>query len=199
MKKQTILKDVQARIKDIQAKRSAELAEIRDRQAEARTQIEAASLAMKEATEVLNVDEYEKAKTDKRKWQTALDMYNARYAQIQQQELVTEADSDSVINSLLQYEEDLAQEFKQAIAEPLQALKKLLTEYADEVQEVENTLDLWQEDIHPNYSTRGGSSFVDPNTGERTDRSAVPVPVHRLPYTGCEDAAQLKTYLDKAI
>lgn len=197
--KKSVLQEVQARIASIQQKRAAELAEIREKQAEARTQIEAASLAMKEATEVLNVEAYEKARNDKKKWQTALDMYNARFNQIQAQELVTEADSDSVINSLLAYEEEIAQTFKQAMKDPLQILKKLLDDYEDEVQEVENTINIWQTDIHANYSTRGSASFVNPDTGERTDRSAVPVPVHRLPYTGCSEATQLKTYLEKAL
>lgn len=198
-KQQTALQTAQERIKELQTKKAADLAEISEKQKEARTQIEAADLAMKEATEALNVEEYEKARANKLKWQTALDMYTERYKQIQQQELISEADSDSIVNDLLFYEEDLAENFRRALFPKLQELKTILWDYRDEVEKIENTLHTWETEIHANYTTRGASSFIDPDTGIRTDRSAVPVPIHRVAYNGCKEAEILATYLHTAL
>ena len=199
MKKQTPLQTVQARIREMQEKKAADLAEIKEKQKEARTQIEVADLAMKEATEALNVEDYETAKANKQKWQTALDMYTDRYTQIQQQELISEADSDKIVDSLLFYEEDLAEDFRRAIFPKLQELKKILWDYKDDVERTEDTLRTWEAEIHANYNTRGVSTFIDPNTGIQTDRSAVPVPIHRVAYNGCKEAEILATYLQKAL
>ena len=111
MAKQTVLDEVKNRMKEMQDSKAAQLETIRQKQAEARSQIEAAALAMKQATEEMNVDSYEEAKNRKRKAQTALDMYNGRYEQIKQQEYISEAESDSVVDSLLEYEKQLAEDF----------------------------------------------------------------------------------------
>lgn len=197
MAKQTVLDEVKNRMKEMQDSKAAQLETIRQKQEEARTQIEAAGLAMKQATEEMDVDSYEAAKNQKHKAQTALDMYNGRYNQIKQQEYISEADSDKVVDSLLAYEGTLAEDFKAAVAEHLKALAGLLKDYRDAVADTENTLTSWQQDIHANYSTRGGTQYYDEFTGKYTDRSKTPVPVHRMAYTGCDEAARLSTYLDK--
>ena len=126
MAKQTVLQEVKDRMKELQDSKAAQLAEISQKQDEARSKIEAAALAMKQATEEMNVDRYEEAKHAKSKAQTALDMYNGRYNQIKQQEYISEADSDKVVDSLLAYEGTLAEDFKAAVAEHLKALAGLL-------------------------------------------------------------------------
>lgn len=197
MAKQTVLDEVKNRMKEMQDSKAAQLETIRQKQTEARSQIEAAALAMKQATEDMNVDSYEEAKNRKRKAQTALDMYNGRYEQIKQQEYISEADSDKVVDSLLAYENQLAADFKAAAAVHLKKLAELLKDYKAAVQDTENTLTSWQRDIHANYNTRGGTTFYDEFTGQHTHRSPQPVPVHRMAYTGCDEAARLSTYLDK--
>ena len=152
---------------------------------------------LKQATEEMNVDSYEAAKNQKHKAQTALDMYNGRYNQIKQQEYISEADSDKVVDSLLAYEGTLAEDFKAAVAEHLKALAGLLKDYKDAVRDTEVTLTNWQRDIHANYNTRGSSQFYDELTGKHTDRSPRPVAVHTMPYTGCAEAARLSDYLGK--
>lgn len=193
MVKRNTAQEVLARIKKMQDSKTAELTAIESKQAEARTQLEAARLAIKDATERMDLKAYEKAKEDKRRAQTALDMYSGRYTQIQQQEYISEEDSDKVIASLLEYETQLAADFKQAVAEPLKALASVLQEYDTGVQETERALHIWQQDIHANYISAG---TIYSETG--TNRSPRPVPVHVLPYTGCDEAAQLGDYLKKA-
>ena len=195
MAKQNILQDIKRRMKEMQDSKAAQLETIRQKQTEARSQIEAAALAMKQATEEMNVDAYAEAKDRKRKAQTALDMYSGRYEQIKQQEYISEAESDSVIDSLLEYEERLAEDFKAATAVHLKKLAELLKEYNAAVQDTESTLTAWQRDIHANYTTRGATIRTDPRTGQRTDRSEEPVPVHRVTYNGCSEAHRLGEYL----
>lgn len=198
MAKNTILQEVKKRMADMKESKAAQLETIRQKQEEARTQIEAAALGMKQATEEMNVDSYEEAKNRKHKAQTALDMYNGRFKQIQAQEYISEADSDKVINDLLAYEDKLAADFKEATAEPLKQLAKIHKEYLAEVKDTERTITAWQKDIHANYSTRGATMYQDKDTGKWTDRSPGPVPVHTMPYTGCSEAEQLGAYLKKA-
>lgn len=198
MEKQNILQNVQRRMKEMQDNKTAQLVTIRQKQQEARSKIEVADLGMKQATEEMNIDAYEKAKNAKHKAQTALEMYNERYSQIKQQEYISEAESDSVIDSLLEYEKILAEDLKTAAAEPLKALSKLHEEYMAAVNDTEKTLTAWQRDIHANYSTRGLTTRIDPLTGNKTDRSETPIPVHAQRYEGCREAIQMGNYLEKA-
>lgn len=197
MAKQTVLDEVKTRMKEMQDSRAAQLETIRQKQTEARSQIEAAALAMKQATEEMNVDSYEEAKNRKRKAQTALDMYSGRYEQISKQEYISEAESDSVVDSLLEYENQLAEDFKAAAGVQLKKLAELLKDYKAAVQDVESTLTSWQRDVHANYNSRGGSAFYDEFTGHHTHRSPQPVPVHRIAYTGCAEAGRMEEYLKK--
>lgn len=198
MVKQDTLREVKTRMKEMQEAKAAQLETINQKQAEARAQIEAAALGMRQATEEMNVEDYEKAKAAKRRAQSALDMYTERYRQIKQLEYVSEEESDKVIDGLLAYEEKLADDFRRAVAEPLKALAALHAAYIAAVADTESTLTAWQRDIHANYSTRGLTRRTDPLTGEVTDRSETPVLVHRLPFKGCGEAAVMGEYLEKA-
>lgn len=198
MAKQITLQEVKARMKEMQETKAAELATIQKKQEEARAQIEAAGLAIKSATERTDLEAYEEAKAQKRKAQTALDMYDGRYDQIRKQEYISEAESDKVIDSLLAYEMQLEVEFKEAVGERLRELSKILEDYRTEVQATEDTISAWCRNIHANYNTRGMSTRIDKVTGQLTDRSEKPIPVHVMPYNGCGEAAQLGDYLKQA-
>ena len=197
MAKQTVLDEVKNRMKEMQDSKAAQLETIRQKQEEARTDREAADLAIKEATEHMNLEAYAEAKDAKRKAQTALDMYNGRYKQIKQQEYISEAESDSVVDSLLEYEKQLAEDFKAAAAVHLKKLAELLEDYKAAVQDTEDTITAWQRDIHANYNTRGAMTRTDPLTGEQTHRSERPIAVHTMPYTGCPEADRMGHYLEK--
>ena len=198
MAKQTILQEVKDRMAGMIAEKTAQLDKIRQLQQEARTQIEAAGLAMKKATEQMDVDAYEAAKTAKRKAQTALDMYAGRYKQIEAQEYISEADSDKVVDSLLEYEDRLTEDFKAALVEHLKVLAELLENYSEAVKDTEQALVDWQQNIHLNYNSRGRATYTDEFTGERTYRSPSPIPVRVMGYTGCPESSQLREYLKKA-
>lgn len=190
MAKQTVVEEVKARMQEMQQKKAGELETVRQRQQEAQTQKEAAELAIREATDSMDLEAYEEAKTAKRKAQTAIDMYSGKYAQISKQEYISEADSDKVIDSLLAYENELAAGFKAAVAEPLKKLDELQRTYFDAVEDVEQTIRAWTDNIHANYRSAG---TIYAETG--TNRSPHPVAVHTTPYTGCGEAHRLAQYL----
>ena len=193
MAKQTVLQEVKARMQEMQDKKASELQAIHDRKTEAQTQKEAAELALKEATERMDLEAYEEAKDARRKAQTAIDMYGGRYSQISKQEYISEEESDKVLDSLEAYEVELAAGLKEAMAEPLKQLAKMLQDYKDEVADVERTMKAWESGIHANYRSKG---TVYRETG--TNRSPAPIPFHRMPYEGCSEAVQLSEYLKKA-
>lgn len=198
MAKQNVVAEAKDHMRELLDLKAADLETIGTRKREARAQLDAAALAMKRATEVLDMDAYAAAVEDQRKAQTALAMYSARYTQIEQQEYISETESDKTIDALLEYEEELAADFKAAIAAPLQKLDNVLADYLASVKDAEDVITEWQKSVHANYSTRGATTRVDPLTGERTDRSETPVPVHRMLYEGCREAEQLRDYLKKA-
>lgn len=184
MAKQNILQEVQASIKEMQDKKQADLDKIAEKKEEARQQIEAAAQAMNAATEQMDVDAYEEAKTAKRKAQTALDMYNGRYAQILGQEYISEAESDKVIDSLLAYDREVVAGFEKDLAEHLLAIKSLLDSFNAEEARTLNTITLWQESIHKNYRTLGRTLYTDPETGKQTARSKNPVNIMQYAQMG---------------
>ena len=190
MAKQTVVEEVKARMQEMQQKKAGELETVRQKQQEAQTQKEAAELAIREATDSMDLEAYEEAKTAKRKAQTAIDMYSGKYAQISKQEYISEEDSDKVIDSLLAYEDELAAGFKAAVAEPLKKLDELQRAYFDAVDDVEQTIRAWTGNIHANYRSAG---TIYRETG--TNRAPHPVPVRTTPYTGCDEAHRLAQYI----
>ena len=192
MAKKTIVQEIKERMREMQDTKKADLESIQQKKAEAQERREMADLSLKDATEHMDLDSYEAAKQAKRKAQTAIDMYNERYKQISQQEYISEKESDKVIESLLAYEEELTENFKEAIAEPLKKLGQMRYEYKTAIAETEATINEWVTNIHANYRSRG-TTYSE--TG--TDRSQVPVPVHRTPFVECAESAQLGNYLER--
>ena len=194
----TALEEVKDRMRELKEQRASELQTIQQKMQEAEAKIDTEGRAMQQAIETMDEEAYIKAKQEKQRARLAHEMYKGRYSQIMKQELISEADSDAVIDSLLSYEGQLAADFAQDIAGPMRDLAQLYTAYTDEVKSVELTLLAWQQHIHKNYRTRGGTVYTDEVTGETTDRSKTPIPVHTTPYTGSPKAAQLGDFLRKA-
>lgn len=63
MAKQTVVEEVKARMQEMQQKKAGELETVRQKQQEAQTQKEAAELAIREATDSMDLEAYEEAKT----------------------------------------------------------------------------------------------------------------------------------------
>lgn len=192
MSKTNVIEKVKSQIREMQETKEKELEIVKTKEAEAYELKAAAEAALKDATSYMNLEAYEAARENRKKAQIALDMYSAKYKQIAQKEYISEEESDKVVDSLLSYEDDLAENFKAAIAEPLKILNELQEKYFNEIKATEQTIVEWTRKIHPNYRSFG-TTFAD-----GTNRSKEPVAVRRLPFEGCKEANQLKNYLKKA-
>ena len=192
----TPLQVAESQMKELLQVKAAELEKICNLKREAAAELRAASDAMEKATQELDSAAFEEAKAARQRAENKAGMINDRFSQVQRRELITEAESDAVIESLLKYEDDLNEDFRAAIAGPLEQLAELLSAYKKEIRAVETFISRWTADIHANYRTRGTSLFIDENGGY-TDRSAAPVPVHPIPFRGITEAAILLTALEK--
>ena len=195
MEKKTQLEIAKAKMRELLDNKASQLREIQTKICDAKTKAEEADAAISTATEKMDLNGYEEAVAAKRKAKTALDMFSSRYKQLQGQQIISEEDSDKVIDSLLEYEDQIAERYKADIAGPLKTLNELTKAYRAEVADTEETIRAWSRDVRPNYSTRGTMSRIDPETGERTDRSDHPVAVHQIPYLGCDESTVLEGLL----
>lgn len=198
MAKITTLEAVKNKMKELQEARQAQFDKIRQMQETYRAQISDADRTMKQATAELDLDAYDTARQARRRAMSGLEMYDKREKELWAQEIISEPESDRIIDDLLRYEEELAADFRTAIEKPIRQLSQIHAKYMAELNDTENTLEAWQQDIHANYTTRGKTIYTDPATGKTTDRSKTPVPVHVTRNEGCAEAAQLEQYLKKS-
>lgn len=184
--------EVASKIERLTATREQDIATIKLHIEESTAKANKARAEMDAATREMDAAAYEKANTARQKAEVALEMYNARLGQLYGAEIVSEEESDKTIEELLTYEAALAADYKQAAEKPLLELKTITAAYMDAVEETEQTIKLWERRIHPNYRNPG-AIYAD-----GTNRSQRPVPVHVLPYLGCEIAVQTQRFIDGA-
>ena len=163
-----------------------------------RKSLATAEANLKEATRATDLDAYQEAKAEIGRCKTALQMYEARFAQLNGLSMITEQESDAVIDDLLTYEQNLREDFEKSIEKHIAALAELVGEYDKEVTDIEKAITTWTGTIHSNYRTFGRGSYLDKTTGERVYKSNYAVPVHATPYEGGDAFCLLKDYLKKA-
>lgn len=191
MKTKNVPAEVMKRVESLEKKKAEELAAIQNKIDENARTLAEAEKEIKTATESTDLTAYQAAKQKKHNAIEAVEMYRARYSQLENKAFVTRKDSDATIDNLLKYEKDIEAEFKEAIAEPLENLKAIYKEYRDGVTAAETTIDAWTHRIHANYRSTG-TTYAD-----GTNVSPVPVPVRRTPFSGCEESALVKNFIDK--
>ena len=191
MKTKNVPAEVMKRIKGLETKKAEELAAIKSKVNENAATLAEAEKEIKVATESTDLTAYQAAKQKKHNAAEAVEMYNARYTQLENKAFVTRKDSDATIDALLKYEADIEAEFIEAIAEPLADLKAIYEEYCDGVTAAETTIAAWTHRIHANYRS-AGTTYAD-----GTNVSPVPVPVHRTPFEGCKESVLVKNFIDK--
>ena len=192
------LQKIQERMKAIQEKRAAELAMVGEKREASRKAAEKAEMDLADAVDAMDEGGYVKASQAAQRASAALEMYSRHYEQLDKRELVTEAESDAVIDELLIFEAVQGKRFLSAIAGPLQQLDKLCAEYGATIKDAEATLEAWEKGIHPNFRSFNGALYTD-TEGRRTNRSRKPVPVHAAKYEGCPEAYQIRTFLEKIL
>lgn len=189
------IEQVSRKIRQITEVRQKDLEGLAALGGEAREELNKATEELEAAARDMDEKRYQEAEKKREAAALRLSMCDAKYKQVRDQKYVTEAESDEVINSILEFEQQIADEFTAKSKLLLGDLREMLADYLQKVNEAEGVLQRWTSQIHANYSTRGMTSFIDPVTGERTDRSASPVPVRPNKYTGCEQAQVISNFL----
>ena len=147
----TVREEVNERIKKLLDERAAEYAANTQQIAACDSTIREQTTAMQTATEATNVEDYEKAKSAIHKAEVAKEMYLARQEQLNAREIVSEEESDKVIESLLRYNAKLAEDFDKAVLEHLEPLKKIYADYVTEKEALTHTAYMWTQQIRPTY------------------------------------------------
>ena len=180
----TLVEDKQQRLSTLQQKLS-----------DAYKRMDEATNDMAAATVDMDLEACEKAKDRKRKAASDIEIYNAFLNKLQSQAVITEEESDKVIDSLLEYERGLSADFEATTSAALYELSETLKAYQEEIRQTELLMNLWTREIHANYNTRGTSSYFDPETGTRTYRSPDPVPIRSKAFRGCELSTVIESFL----
>ena len=186
----TKLNSISERIDTLTGDYNRQLNAIAEAVSKANTELAAYRQQMDEASLNEDLKRYTAARNARTDKETLIEMLRAKYDRIVAAGMVTDEESDAQIRELLDYEHELAADFKQAIAEPFRVLASLCTEYAALVQRTEGTISRWTSEVHPNYRMDGKTVF-DPETGKYTDISKKPVPVRSQPFRGCPEYIRL--------
>lgn len=149
--KKAIIEEVKDKIRSLQDERQKELEEIQARIDEEVTKARAAAAAIEKAVDALDVDAHMQAKEAEARAKTAIDMYRARQEKISKRKYITEEESDRVIDSLVEYEKELAEEYKKELAGILSTLDAATKKYQNAVTDAESTISAWTLTIHANY------------------------------------------------
>ncbi len=125
-------------------------------------------------------------------------MYSARYKRLLIKEFISEEESDKVIASLLEYEEELSFDYARSVKELLKKLIKLHEQYTENIKKSEETISKWTHNIHANYIQKNTIRTLP--DGTKTHRLETPVPVHIMPYAGSDLSMAIEKFLnDKAV
>lgn len=181
-------KEIDTRINSMQAEKQSALEDIKEKQAKAQASLTAIEQDIKAASAERDIDKYSKARAEKNKITLELEMYNDSYNQIKKQEYISEIESDKIIDELLSYEHQLEKDFRKALAEHIEQLRKLLKDYNAAVNETEATMYRWISTIHANYRQEAGRYKM----GGRRDKARN---IRTLPFTGCGAASRLDKYI----
>lgn len=191
MKTKNIPAETMRKIDEFEKEKAAELEAIAQQIKEKNDALAAAKDEIQKATESTNLKAYTAAKAKEAEVSAAIEMYTARYTQIERREYVTQKDSDATIDALLQYEADIADEYIKEIGPAVETIRKAHADYMTAVKAAESTIAEWTGRIHANYraehTTYANGSNVSP----------VPVPVHGTPYLGCTESAIVASFLDR--
>ena len=186
-----IAKEVLARIDALMEKKQGQLAEIqkqldlqRGAEAEARAELDAAA-------EALDFEKHQATKKTLDRITEMQDMLCRRINQLSSAKLVTETESDEVIDALLGYEQDLAAKFRVDVAPLLAKLKAVTEAYRADVDEAEAAISTWTNRVHPNYRSFAGTIYSE--TG--SSRSPRPVAVHLSQYLGSAESYSIANFV----
>lgn len=169
---------IQARetMQDILNKRADDLDKIRADMAKVNEAIELHTAAMDAATESMDTKAYAAAKSKLDTAKTTAEMYAKRYDTILAKEMISESDSDAVIDSIFAFEREATALYEEQATELVDKLDELTSEYCAVINDAERFMRRWAANVHENY--RSG-------IGGKATRRDKPQRIRTLPYFGC--------------
>lgn len=191
--KKNYVQEIEARITELNARKQADMRKALEAKAAAEKAVKAAQATMEEATDKLELERYAEAKQQKEEAETALAMFEGKCKKVEQKVLVTDEDSEAVIEGILSYEEQLEREFLDAIRKPIEELRALQEDHWQKVAEAERIMNRWTSEIHANYISC--MRRRDAETGEWTSKVDYPVPVRVEKYLGCPASKVIRDFL----
>ena len=180
-------------IEDLSEKKRKTFSDIEQRIKEEAEREAAAMQAASKATESLDTKAFHDAQVILSDIAERKQMLNNRASQLASYKIVSEEESDAVIDSLKEYVEDLSAEFRAAADNHVEALLSLYEDYKSAVDEASRAINGWTSQIHPNYRSMTASRFLD---GKHTNRMEAPVPVYPGYSTPvCSEALNIRDFL----
>lgn len=189
MSKKNVAEEVNKRIKDLLDQKAAELLSLKEKIDDAEKEKAKAEADMEKATKDTDLTTYTRAKKAICDSASAVEMYSTRYKQLETKGFVSEEESDEVFDSLKAYEKELSEEYESEVRPLLEKLDEINKKYKADIAEAENTMRMWERDIHLNYR----SDYATYPNG--TNRSDHPVPIRPRPYLGCALSERVYNFL----
>lgn len=175
----SIVEETRQKMDDLLEKK-AQVADFFQKEIAVATKMKAeAEEAVNQAFGDLDSEALEAAKSKLASAESAIKMCEIQQKRVTSQRIIAEAESDSVIDSLLEYEKSLCAEYEAAIAAPLKKLQALTEEHKKAIKETEDLIQAWTANIHPNYRNFFGTLYKD-----GSNRADAPQPVHFFNYVG---------------
>lgn len=116
----------------------------------------AAETAIQTAKDNLDFDGAEDAKKNKERAAFEIDAYKAKLKKYQSNDLITTAESDSMVENVLEYRDSLNNDLLKGIAAHIVAMNDLIDDYDKEINKIGNALREWTGSVHPYMTSQYG-------------------------------------------
>ncbi len=145
MKNEKLINTIKSKIESLVEKRRADIKNVETAILTAKEGISVANKQMDEATFNSNKTAYKKARDEKAEHELSLEMFEKRMEQIKGAELITEADSVAVDDSIVKAQDELKDEMLTMVRPILADLFKLYGDYRSEINALDSVRRDWRE------------------------------------------------------
>lgn len=155
------IKDISDMMNQLIKKAQAERAQIEAAITQTEADLAKAQARFAEAEDRLEIQAAQDAAVDITKHKTALDIYRKKLDKLKAAALVPMDESDSIVDQILQDEENARTAFLSAVREPLAQIDRLVKEYKGTIKFDEDMLHKWHANVCPAHKA------FDPTYGRK--------------------------------
>ena len=185
-----IIKETREKMHRLADKRNEQIRFLTSEIDKARKEKDAAKQALEKAFESMDPAAISPAKTRLSAAEEILDLCETRRNRFSSEFLISESESDAIIDRILAYEQDLCLEYDTEISPILAQLSAITKAHQEKIREAESVISAWNQNVHPNFRSFTGTIY--PNG---TNRGEEAQPVHRFAYVGSESGKKVSTFL----